>query len=421
MNLKLATMAAAFAGVATAAQAADLGRPAPAAVDYVKVCDAYGAGFFYIPGSDTCLKIGGFVLADLRTGGGKLSRFDSTASSFGDRTRSGNVFYTRARTQVNFDARTNTEFGLLRSYIDARWEVNTGATAVTTVLPAAYIQFGGLTAGLKNSAFDFTKAGYSLGADYQTNAYSSSVVNQLGYTFAFGNGISATVSIEDPTSVDPNMSGSPRRVQSTNAATTYGGMKVPDVVANLAVSQAWGSAQIAAAYHQDYGTFRSADGWAIAGGVEVLLPMIAKGDKIYVTAAYADGAVSYASQLGNATGRVKEVALNGTVGSDFVDDGIAIRKTKTWSVNGGFHHEFNPKWEFNFDAGYVNVDGFGTRDYSFVGVGGDIRWKPVSNMYIALDAEYGSLSYSTGTQALLGTSKKTYDGWTTLVRVRRNF
>ena len=128
--------------------------------------------------------------------------------------------------------------------------------------------------------------------------------------------------------------------------------------------------------------------------------MIAKGDKIYVTAAYADGAVSYASQLGNATGRVKEVALNGTVGSDFVDDGIAIRKTKTWSVNGGFHHEFNPKWEFNFDAGYVNVDGFGTRDYSFVGVGGDIRWKPVSNMYIALDAEYGSLSYSTGTQAL---------------------
>ncbi|HZP74711.1 MAG TPA: porin, partial [Pseudolabrys sp.] len=35
-------------------------------VQYVKICSLYGAGFFYIPGSDTCLKIGGYV----RTEGG---------------------------------------------------------------------------------------------------------------------------------------------------------------------------------------------------------------------------------------------------------------------------------------------------------------------------------------------------------------
>ena len=37
-------------------------------VDYVRVCDAFGSGFFYIPGTDTCLKIGGYVRGDLVEG-----------------------------------------------------------------------------------------------------------------------------------------------------------------------------------------------------------------------------------------------------------------------------------------------------------------------------------------------------------------
>jgi len=52
----------AAAGLVTvaSAQAADL--PVKAApVEYVKVCSLYGAGFFYIPGTDTCLKIGGYI------------------------------------------------------------------------------------------------------------------------------------------------------------------------------------------------------------------------------------------------------------------------------------------------------------------------------------------------------------------------
>ena len=49
-----------------AAQAADLPSRKSAPVEYVKVCNAYGAGFFYIPGTDTCLKIGGNVTAETR-------------------------------------------------------------------------------------------------------------------------------------------------------------------------------------------------------------------------------------------------------------------------------------------------------------------------------------------------------------------
>ncbi|MGE3991485.1 porin, partial [Pseudorhodoplanes sp.] len=30
-------------------------------VEYVKICSLYGVGYYYIPGTDTCIKIGGYV------------------------------------------------------------------------------------------------------------------------------------------------------------------------------------------------------------------------------------------------------------------------------------------------------------------------------------------------------------------------
>ena len=44
----------------TSGQAADL--PVKAApVQYVKVCNIYGAGFWYVPGTDTCIKFGTYA------------------------------------------------------------------------------------------------------------------------------------------------------------------------------------------------------------------------------------------------------------------------------------------------------------------------------------------------------------------------
>ena len=51
------------------AQAADLPVKAKA-VEYVRICSLYGAGFFYIPGTDTCIKIGGYLRADVTFNGG---------------------------------------------------------------------------------------------------------------------------------------------------------------------------------------------------------------------------------------------------------------------------------------------------------------------------------------------------------------
>ena len=46
------------------AHAADLPVKAKA-VEYVKICSLYGAGFFYIPGTDTCIRIGGHIRAEV--------------------------------------------------------------------------------------------------------------------------------------------------------------------------------------------------------------------------------------------------------------------------------------------------------------------------------------------------------------------
>ena len=52
----------------TGAQAADLPVKAKP-VQYVKICTLYGDGFYYIPGSDTCIKFSGYVRADYNWNG----------------------------------------------------------------------------------------------------------------------------------------------------------------------------------------------------------------------------------------------------------------------------------------------------------------------------------------------------------------
>ncbi len=84
MTLKSLLLSSAATLVAiSGAQAADtIIAPEPEAVEYVRICDAYGAGYFYIPGTETCLRIGGYVRYQATAGddpytGSKLGYKDS--------------------------------------------------------------------------------------------------------------------------------------------------------------------------------------------------------------------------------------------------------------------------------------------------------------------------------------------------------
>lgn len=387
MKFILASAAAALVASSFGASAADLAKKAPVAVDYVKVCDAYGAGFFYIPGSDTCLKIGGYIRAQVVGGDDDFGNFG------GD--RSEDNFETLGRLQLNVDARSQTEFGILRGY----GAVNLSATSVSSKggefeLDQAYIQWAGFTAGHTQSFFDFF-TGYAPAVYYGEIAHDNKV-NLFAYTFAFGNGVSATISIEDA-----NNAG-----RQEYATGYYGGNKAPDIIGAVKVEQAWGAAQVMAVAHNSYGgigsTVDGIDEWgyAVGAGVTFKLPMLGADDEFGIQAVYSDGAIRYLS-LGDFAGSY-----------DFYTEGYDV--SAGYSIFAGFKHGFTSKLVGALQGGYFSFDSdVPGNDFTAWDVSASLTWTPVTNLDLTGFVEYRA--YDTD---LSGSDP---EGWVAGLRVQRNF
>src|ERR1700730_15200283 len=77
------------------AQAADLPVKAKA-VEYVSICSLYGACFFYIPGTDTCIKLGGYLRADTTFNSSGTQGAPAWSGDSGAQDRYRNYFVTRS-------------------------------------------------------------------------------------------------------------------------------------------------------------------------------------------------------------------------------------------------------------------------------------------------------------------------------------
>src|SRR5664279_2721171 len=107
------------------AQAADLPVKAKA-VEYLRICSLYGAGFYYIPGTDTCIKLGGYLRVDVVMNGSGDYTGGTVAGAYGQGNRNRNYFLARSREDLNIDTRTATEYGVVRTYFDATFSWTTG-------------------------------------------------------------------------------------------------------------------------------------------------------------------------------------------------------------------------------------------------------------------------------------------------------
>src|SRR5260370_31038209 len=97
------------------AQASDLPVKAEA-FEYVRICSLYGAGFFYIPGTDTCLKLGGYLRVDTTFNGGVYDApFWNGDGGQGNRFR--DLINSRSRMALTVDTRTATEYGVVRTFM----------------------------------------------------------------------------------------------------------------------------------------------------------------------------------------------------------------------------------------------------------------------------------------------------------------
>src|SRR6266516_4165049 len=105
------------------AQAADLPVKAKP-VEYVKICSLYGAGFFYIPGTDTCIKLGGYLRVDTTFNG---SIYDQPAwnGDLGQRNRYMDYFAARSRMALTVDPPPATESGVVRTFAKAAFKFTT--------------------------------------------------------------------------------------------------------------------------------------------------------------------------------------------------------------------------------------------------------------------------------------------------------
>jgi len=360
MNFKSIMLGAASIAAATGVQAADL-PVAPEPIDYVRVCDAYGARFYYIPGTDTCLRVGGRVRAQVT-----FTNFGSNGN-WSDRTTGDGLDFD-AYGFLYLDSRTNTEYGLLRTFTEI--EVSNTGTAEAVSLGKAYIQFGGLTAGHATSFYDFF-TGTTYAVQLSRN-WADTTSNLFAYTAAFGNGFSATVSIED---------GRFRRVA---GGVTYATQKWPDLVANLRVDQGWGSAQIMGALHDARSSTVSGEiGWAVGGGVIIGLPMLGSGSEIAFQAQYADGALAYIG--GGTSGFTSTLTL-----ADFDTAGTT---SKGFSISGGIYHQATSNVGLALDASYMDIDqsGVGTfQDVTQFVVGASAVWSPVSGFDVGVGFSWAS-------------------------------
>src|ERR1700722_5075447 len=115
MTMKSVLLGAA-AGIATVsvARADDLPMTKGEAVEYVKVCSEFGPGFFYIPGTETCIQISGSMRALYGYNNIPKGSYSASPGKAGQHGSARQVDQTafQGRFQLNFDVRTQTEFGV---------------------------------------------------------------------------------------------------------------------------------------------------------------------------------------------------------------------------------------------------------------------------------------------------------------------
>ena len=438
------------------AQAADLPVKAKA-VEYVRICSLYGAGFYYIPGTDTCIKLSGYLRVDVLAN----SNSDDTGNVSGQaaaQNRLTNAFTWRSREDLDIDTRTATEYGVVRTYMDAvfSWtsdsygnngalqgstvyspiggvggpyittasnspfntagfgvnpgispgsapnNANAGAVAGGTLgVYYAFIQFAGFTMGKAISPFSAPWTAYP-GNNFDGLVGGGTVtgVNQFVYTAQFGNGVSGTIGVQDPTAYYQagvmNLSASATVLTTANGVTPassgvfggsdYGGTVAPDIIGVLNVTQAWGLAQLSVAAHDNHAAYyggptlpagasgteaagHPSDKWgfAIQGALSIANIPTGAGDTINVQGVYTDGATRYNIQdlaagygavvaFGNTSNpaAVHSLALNLAPDTVFVT-GSDQHTVKTWGMRGGFNHNFNPNWSGSLYGAYAAV------------------------------------------------------------------
>jgi hypothetical protein len=458
------------------AQAADLPTKKAAPAEYVKICNVGGMAGFVIPGSDTCLKIGGYFTGQIEAGnttrgfgwapvagapGG--ARDGATLISSPASLRPDFGYTTRAN--ISLDARSNTPYGVLRGYAELQIDNGSGFdnTGATAYINEAYVQWAGITAGKSPSFFSFFGGGEGYANIFSPDQQGFNQPDLLAYTATFGGGYSATLALQSAGAGSPGTNGGVQNGipfgTNVNIDTTNYGMTAPDVVANFRVDQSWGSAQVSGVVHQVHvysGTAptgaasvpsQNTWGWGIDGGVSFNLPTLGANDKLSLQAVYTQNAIWFSGipdgmfgELGAVNGNGLAMPVGDTYYAGLNAAGNPVWRTPTaWSVGATFEHHFSPAFSIDPEISYAQLNWsnslgeLSSNSTSWIaGIVG--HWDPVTSLDFEMELLYQNTHQSTPgnwtspTGATVGTIDgvvsafhNTTDGFASRFQVTRNF
>jgi hypothetical protein len=358
----------------------------------VKVCSLYGAGYYYIPGTDICMKVGGYIRyqSNWSNGGGSISNGPSEGTGGRNNRLDSTDWAQRTRAVATFDTRQQTQYGTLRTYLLIGFQQDTTGAAPTTAPPVymtrGFIQIAGFTFGKATSFYDFfprAAIAYHAGSIFMADTGDGGQM-VAAYTAQLGNGVSASISAEQSQRKATVYASTATNLPAFGAApvannlgaggSTTANSGIPDIVANIRVDGAWGAFQLAGVLHNAsggyYGTTENLGhpgekwGWAISPGIRINTPFIAAGDYFVASFSYTQGATQYASS-GNSNSKVLWNGQN--LGFGYLTDGVYggtvaggtatdVQLTTAWSAAAAYEHYWTPNLHTSFYGSYLKVE-----------------------------------------------------------------
>jgi hypothetical protein len=306
----------------------------------------------------------------------------------------------------------------------------------------------------------------------------------FAYTAMLGNGVTATVSLEDHSERRANVTPIINSLAASflpgadNISRNHGN-ETPDIVGNLRVDQVWGLAQISGALHLNQASeyinppagARTAHpddkwGWAVGAGLLLKMPWDAK-DTFAIAATYAEGATAYVVNVpGSYNARSSGASLfqDGGVAVGWWDDayyadidaGIRgqLELPKVWNVQAGFQHYWTNALRSSIWGSYMRYEtnsdvvdtfvcaprgfGAGCANWNAWQVGSRTIWNPVTNLDVGLEVMYTRIetAYAGGRTncenagCVIGSAPagtpivhniQDNDVWSGILRIQRNF
>ena len=407
--------AAAMLAVSGASAADAIVAAEPEPVEYVRVCDAFGAGYFYIPGTEICLRISGEarlrIYADEHDAELNAGSFNPTTGVFTPPGITGadqDSYTTAVRARVNFQAKQDTELGVLESYIRLQGENDGGGDGAVSV-DQAWVQLNNLFFGYHESAWVTStnggKSGFGAHGIFD-GSFGYQQRNLIQYQFTGANWFGA-VSVEDD-----------------KDGTTY----MPDVVGRLGFVVGGVTVFGVVGYDQDNGIDNAVLTSPFPVGIAGLF-----GGTIPTSAGVGAGSSEVGVKLGlnadiGAAGNLRVQGFYAT-GSTAYGANLSFLGqawTPEWSVLASYSHSISPEFDVYVNGQYFSDfywagTGISTSQNAWRAAGGG-SWSPVDNFAVTAEVQYVDIDdLNTGIPVVDNPVNAVTENWNFVFEMKRTF